>query len=88
MTPNVYVALELDKTKLPAGSKVKAVQWSLPKAYFENNTKVSADGATNYGLGVKAWKSFPVQATVELSTGEKLHYFDIVEIGKPIPEPK
>jgi len=88
MTPNVYVGLEIDKSKLPPGAEVKAVHWSLPQTYFETNKKVSIDSTSKFGLGVNAWKSFPVEATVELTSGEKLNYFEFVEIGKAFPEKK
>lgn len=84
MTPNIRVDLELDKSKLPAGAEVNAVQWILPSAYFPTSTNVTSSAKSNYGLSIKAWNSFAVKAKVELVGGETIDIVEFVDIKKAL----
>lgn len=87
-TSNFHVGLEFDKSALPSGTEVKTVQWSFPQTYFVNNKKIISNPEHRYGLAVNAWKSFPVLATVELTNGEKLNFYEFIDLKDIVTDKK
>lgn len=75
-TPNYMVQVKIDESKIPGD--VKSVTWNLSKEYFEKDQVTTTDKSGGFEINIQAWKPFAIGAEIELESGEKVVWADVI----------
>jgi hypothetical protein len=78
------VKLKIDKSKLP--EIPKSVKWMLPQDQFGTGSFITTNKDENFQIEMDVWKSFILEAEVELESGNKIKIYNNINPGMAIAQ--
>ncbi|WP_445402022.1 pYEATS domain-containing protein [Zobellella sp. An-6] len=82
LQPDYKIMLQIDESKLP--ERAISVKWALPRDQFGSGPVVTTNRDENFQIKIDAWKSFNLEAEVELESGEKMKIYNNINPGMAV----